>query len=311
MSRDPAIAVLTPSYAHDHGRCELLCESMDTFAEGRFTHYILVADHDYDLFSSLAGPRRRILRDSELLPPWLKAVRRPFDRRGRHVWISSDIRRQVRPLSGWHVQQLRKLAAATVVDEHVVVMADSDSLFVRPFGAAAFVNGERVRLYRRAGAIHRDGASTETGMAWEEHVRWTEHAARVLSLPAPSYPADDFINNLVSWRRDMARATVKRIEENGAAPFPLVLGRAATLSEYQIYGMHAVQIAGLEGHFDSEDALSHTYWAGEALDTERLAGFMGALKPHQIALCVQSFTDTPVEIMRALTRAGAPAAAHT
>jgi hypothetical protein len=305
MSALPALAIVTPSYAADHARCKLLCESLDAMADSPFRHYILVADHDLPLFAPLAGPRRVVIPDADLLPRWMRAIRRPFDKLGRHVWISTDIRKQIRPLSGWHVQQLRKLAAARLVDEDVIVMADSDSVFIRPFGASSFMRDGAVRLYRKPAAI--------TGMLPENptHGQWTRLAASVLGLPEPTFPADDFINNLVSWRKDHALAASRRIAEVGGAPTELVLGRAATLSEYQIYGAYARGVADMAGHFASADALSHTYWDGGAMDQRGLDRFMAELSPHQIALCVQSFTETPLELIRALVRKGAPATAHT
>jgi Family of unknown function (DUF6492) len=291
-----AFAILTPSYAADFARCQLLCESMDAMAEGGWRHYILVADHDLAQFRPLAGSRRSIIPDSVLLPPWMKAIKRPFDRQGRHVWISTDIRRQIRPLSGWHVQQLRKLAAAAQVDEDVIVMADSDSVFIRPFGLRQFVREEAVRLYLKPNAIPDDATDSRI------HAAWVRHAAQALGLPPPSFPADDFINNLVSWRKDRARALISRIEAVAGLPFALALGRAATLSEYQIYGAFTAGPGGMAGHFVSSDALSHTYWSGGALTGERLDAFLTELKPHQVALCIQSFTDTPLELLRDLFR---------
>jgi hypothetical protein len=299
------LAIVTPSYAADLDRCRLLCESMDALADTPWRHYILVADHDLELFAPLAGPNRVVFPDSEVLPRWMKAVRRPFDSKGRHVWLSTDLRRQIRPLSGWHVQQLRKLAVAKLIDEEVIVMADSDSVFIRPFGIADFVMGNTVRLYRRPGAI------TATASAAYDHAAWTRNAAVVLGLPEPAFPADDHINNLVSWRRDHALACIARIEQVGSAPVEQVLGRSAMFSEYQIYGAFAAGPLAMAGHFDSADALSHTYWVGDALDRARLDDFMAQLKPHQIALCIQSFTGTSVELIRGIFKAGKPAAVHT
>jgi hypothetical protein len=301
MSALPALAIVTPSYAADLARCKLLCESLDAMADGPFRHYLLVADHDLQLFSPLAGPRRTVVPDAELLPRWMRSIRRPFDKLGRHVWVSTDIRKQIRPLSGWHVQQLRKLAAARLVDEDVMVMADSDSVFIRPFGASSFVRDDAVRFYRKPAAI--------TGIAPENqtHSQWTRLAASVLGLPEPAFPADDFINNLVSWRKDHALAASARIAEVGGAPVELVLGRAATFSEYQIYGAYVRGMTGMAGHFASGDALSHTYWDGGAMDQRGLDRFMAELSPHQIALCVQSFTETPLELIRGLFRRGAAA----
>jgi hypothetical protein len=297
-----ALAILTPSYAADFDRCRLLCESLDAFAEARRRHYILVADHDLAQFRALEGPRRSVIPDSALLPSWLKPVRRPFDSQRRHVWISTSLRHQVRPLSGWHVQQLRKLAAAAVVDEDILVMADSDSVFVRPVTSDSFWRDGRVRLYRNPGAILDGTAAAESDM--HRHAAWTRHAAKALGLPRPDFPADDFINNLVSWRKDRARETIGRIEETAGLPLAAALGRAASMSEYQIYGAYVTGRLADAGHFDCPDPLSHTYWSGPALTPERARDFLDGLRPHQIAICVQSFTGTPLDVMRGLIRAG-------
>jgi hypothetical protein len=296
------LAILTPSYAADFERCRLLCESLDALGDANNSHYILVADHDLAQFKPLGGPRRRVIPDSELLPAWLKPVRRPFDTLGRHIWISTDIRRQIRPLSGWHVQQLRKLAAAALVDEDVVVMADSDSVFVRPVTVDAFLREGRVRLYRKPGAIL-DMTMTPDGQACG-HAGWTRHAAKALGLPEPIFPADDFINNLVSWRKDRALEVVARIEEVSGLPMAAALGRASSISEYQIYGAHVTRAGADAGHFDSPEALSLTYWSGPALTPDRARDFLDGLMPYQLAICVQSFTGTSLDVMRGLIRAG-------
>jgi hypothetical protein len=302
MNTPPALAILTPSYAADFERCRLLCESIDVFGDGRGRHYILVADHDHEKFKALEGPRRSVIPDRMLLPHWLKAVRRPFDSERRHVWISTDIRRQIRPLSGWHVQQLRKLAAAAIIDEDVIVMADSDSVFVRPISATHFWNDGQVRLYRKPGAIRDTHQNPEPIMI--RHSGWTRHAAEVVGLPEPRFPADDFINNLVSWRKDRALETVRTIEATTGRPFVVALGRAASMSEYQIYGAYVTQRAETSGHFDSPDPLSLTYWAGPALTVDKARDFLGQLGAEQIAVCVQSFTGTSLDVMRGLIRAG-------
>jgi Family of unknown function (DUF6492) len=302
MSPLPALAILTPSYAADFERCRLLCESLDALGDGRSRHYILVADHDLAQFKPLAGPHRSVIPDSALLPAWLKPVRRPFDSKRRHIWISTDLRHQVRPLSGWHVQQLRKLAASRIVDEDIVVMADSDSVFVRPVTADAFWRDGRVRLYRKPGAIRDTGHGADGEML--RHVDWTRHAARALGLDEPRFPADDFINNLVSWRKDKATEAVARIEAISGLPFVTALGRAASMSEYQIYGTFVSRATEGAGHFDSPDPLSLTYWSGPALTMERARDFVGQLGAGQIAVCVQSFTGTSLDVMRGLIRAG-------
>ena len=59
-----------------------------------------------------------------------------------------NVRRPVPPLRGWIIQQLVKLAVADQISERVIVMADSDLVFIRPVTVATFAPGGRVRLYR-------------------------------------------------------------------------------------------------------------------------------------------------------------------
>lgn len=302
MSALPSLAILTPSYEADFDRCRLLCESLDALGNSHIRHYILVADHDFAQFRPLAGPGRNVIRDSALLPAWLKPVRRPFDAKRRHVWISTDLRRQVRPLSGWHVQQLRKMSAAAMVDEDIVVMADSDSIFVRPVRVEHFWQDGRVRLYRKSAAIKDAAQSADSAMV--HHIDWTRHAAKALGLPPPSFPADDFINNLVSWRKDRTVDVIKRIEANAGMSYVAALGRAPSMSEYQIYGAYVSQSVSDAGHFESADALSLTYWSGPSLTPDLARDFVRQLGKGQIAVCVQSFTGTSLDVMRSLIRAG-------
>jgi Family of unknown function (DUF6492) len=282
------LAIITPSYAGDHRRCLLLCDSLDRMATGDFVHYILVADHDRALFAPLEGPRRRVIPDSKLLPKWLKSMMRPFGG-DRRIWLSAIP--PVWPMSGWHIQQLRKLLIAHHIDEDVMVMADSDSVFVRPFGIDAFMRGGQVRLYATKNGITRDPD-------YAKHALWVRQAASVLDLPAPALPATDYINNLVSWRRDHVLAMLARIEKLSGRDLTATLGRSRTFSEYQIYGAYVDGVAGGNGHFTDPEPLSLTYWSGDALTAGSLRTFVDGLSPRQIAICVQSFTGTSTDLLR-------------
>jgi Family of unknown function (DUF6492) len=282
------LAIITPSYAGDHQRCLLLCESLDRMATCDFRHYILVADHDKELFAPLEGPQRHIIPDSKLLPKWLKSMARPFSG-DRRIWWSAMP--PVWPMSGWHVQQLRKMLIARHINEDVMVMADSDSVFVRPFGVDAFVSDGLVRLYARQNGITRDPA-------YPKHGLWVGHAASVLGLPAPALPATDYINNLVSWRRDHALAMLERIEQLSGCDLAATLGRSRTFSEYQIYGAYVDGVTRGSGHFADREPLSLTYWSGDALTEASLLTFVDRLSPKQIAICVQSFTGTSIDLLR-------------
>jgi hypothetical protein len=282
------LAIVTPSYAGDRERCLLLCESLDRMARDPISHYVLVADHDLSLFRDLNAPHRTVIADSEILPAWLKARRRPF---GRDRWIWTSLNPPIWPMSGWHVQQLRKMLLARHISEDVMVMADSDSLFVRPFGQDSFVRGDAVRLYRKDAGI-------TVGPDHEQHRIWVDHSAEILGLPQPSLPAPDYINNLVSWRRDHVLGMLDLIEQRSGKDLIATLGRSRTFSEYQIYGAYVDGLSETAGHFVDSEPLSLTYWKGEALTDNAFAHFVDKLALQQIAVCVQSFTGTSTEVLR-------------
>ncbi len=126
-------AILTPSFRGDLERCRLLCASIDAFVDNLSAHYLLVEDRDLAVFKPLAGPRRRIIAESELFPSWLRSLPDPLSLGRRRVWTSPKaLARGLAPLRGWHTQQLRKIAAPLVVDENVLLFADSDVVFLGP-----------------------------------------------------------------------------------------------------------------------------------------------------------------------------------
>jgi Family of unknown function (DUF6492) len=285
------IAFITPSYKGDFERCRLLCESMDLMAKGNWRHYILTADHDRALFKPLEGERRTIICDSTLLPAWLKPVRRPFDNARRWIWISSSLRHPVWPLSGWHVQQLRKMLIARHVHESCLVMTDSDSVFMRPFGNDVFKQEGVLRLYAKVGGI------TEA-TNYQKHIQWVAQAQKILGLPPKTIPATDYIGNLVSWRRENALAMLDHIEAANGRELVAAMGRSRTFSEYQIYGAFTEQVLKGKGHVIDYRSLTLTYWTGDMLTEETLEAFIDTLSDRQIAIGIQSFIGLSTEMLR-------------
>jgi Family of unknown function (DUF6492) len=292
------IAFITPSYEGDFERCQLLCESMDAMAQGDWRHYILVADHDAALFRQLAGPKRDIICDSALLPGWLRPVRRPLDKHRRWIWVSRSLRNPVWPMSGWHVQQLRKMLIARHIGEDALVMTDSDSVFMRPFSNDVFVHEGALRLYAKAGGI-----TAATG--YHHHIRWVAQAQSILNLPPKAIPATDYIGNLVSWQRDHALAMLDRIEAVNGRGLVAAMGRSRTFSEYQIYGAFVEQAVECPGHVIDQRSLTLTYWTGEAMTENALEDFIDTLSDRQIAIGIQSFIGVSTEMLRQSYRARA------
>ncbi|RDJ26803.1 hypothetical protein DWF00_01080 [Bosea caraganae] len=290
-------AIATPSYAGDYERCRLLCASIDRFVSGHGAHYLLVEDRDLALFKPLAGPKRRVIAEAELLPSWLKSWPDPLTLGRRRVWTGlGALSRGVPPLRGWHAQQLRKLTLPLKMAEDVVLFADSDMIFLRPFDLGSLEANGAIRLYRKP-------ANIKQGMA--DHVAWCEGASRLLGLPAPGLPSDDYINNLVSWRRDNVAAMMALIEKTTGRDWVSAVAGQRQFSEYMIYGYYVDRVRGLDqaGHWPDALELCKVYWGGDAEGIASLRTFEDVLGPGQVAVGVQSFIGQPVEQLRALFEA--------
>lgn len=288
-------ALATPSYRGDLERCRLLCTSIDRFVTGQTVHYLLVEDRDVPLFRELEGPRRRILPESQLLPAWLRPVPDPLSLGRRRIWTGlGAVARGVPPLRGWHAQQLRKFAVARASREDVILFADSDMLFVRPFDLAELESGGAVRLYRKPDAITAD---------MTQHRRWCENAAALLGLDRPHVPSHDYINNLVSWRRCHVLSLLDGIERRSGRDWASAIARNRQFSEYLIYGSYVEGVLGLEaaGHWPDQRELCKVYWINaDAEGFDRLGSFEEVLEPWQVAVGVQSFIGQPLDRIRTL-----------
>ena len=292
-----SVALATPSYAGDFERCRLLCDSVDRYVSGLAGHYLLVEDRDLPLFSILAGPKRRVVPESALLPRWLRPLPDPTNFGRRRIWTGAGaLLRGVPPLRGWHAQQLRKLAFPLQGEAEAVLFADSDMIFLRPFDAGSLIRSETLRLYAKPDGITAD---------MTEHAGWCRVAADLLGLAAPRFPATDYIQNLVCWRVDHVRAMLALIEARSGRDWVGTIARHRGFSEYQIYGAYAdgVLDPAANGHHRDAAELCKVYWGTKDSDIDSLTSFEQVLGPGQVAVGVPSFIAEPIARLRALFEA--------
>ncbi|SJZ98080.1 DUF6492 family protein [Consotaella salsifontis] len=282
----PPTALVTSSYRGDLARCRLLCESIDRHVTGHSCHYILVEAADVALFKPLEGPRRRIVDERELLPWWLRAFPDPLSFGRRRIWLSP----KGPPLRGWHVQQLRRLAFAALMDEVGMISIDSDVVFVRAFDAASFWQGRAFRFFRIP-----DAPPPIAG----NHDAWSVRAGLLLGLGAPPRHDIDYITTLIGWRADTVRDLLARIEDVTGASAMTGLAGSRALSECLLYGRFVDEAEGRrDRHVPTDEQLCRVYWAGEAMGEGALSTFVEALAPHQVAIGIQSFTGTDLSLIR-------------
>lgn len=269
-------AIVTASYDKDFDRCALLCETIDRYTSGFDKHYLLVAHRDVALFKQLEGPRRIVVDERDLLPRWLVPVPDPKTFGRRRLWVSPYFK----PIYGWHVQQMRRIAIAEYVDDvDGFLFIDSDVAIIRDFPASRLWKGDDLRLLRYDQAM----LSPPT----PSHPVWADNAARILGLSG--HDQHDYIATLVAWRRDAVLSMCRYIEDYNQKSWIKVLGQYRDYSECIIYGQYVDQILKGQGHFHVQQGLCHVYWFGPAPDQAKFDAFMRDMKPEQVAIGLQSF----------------------
>src|ERR1700759_35509 len=282
-----SLALLTPTYARDFELCKLLCESVDRHVTPFAKPYPLVPDTDYVLLSRSASDRRAVIPASAFLPAWLRPMPRMFHRKRRQFWWSM----RAKPVSGWHVQQFLKIAAAVALPHERYCILDSDIVFFRDFDLARFQAPNTLPLFRVTNEVTADQAS---------HSRWVATSHQLLGLPTPPLPAPDYIGHIIFWDRDTTRAMVSRIEAFTGRGWVEALSRPRDFSEYMLYGYFAeTDAASATSHSPVASTPCVSYWEAPRLDKAGLNRLFPRAHSDDVAFSVASFSLTPVEVIRA------------
>ena len=278
------LAVLTPSYAPDLELCRDLNRSLLEWAPPDAHHHVIVPRRDAERFAGLRGPRTDVWTIDELLP------RRMLALPGVNAWL--NLRRPYPPVRGWAMQQLVKLHAAAELGADIVVLADSDVVFVRPVSADTFRQDGRVCYYHHADAVHE-------GMP--RHLIWHDVARRLLGLPpAGPPPLPDYISPLNAWDRNVVLALRDRIEQVTGRDWLDAIGSQLHFSEFILYGVFVEEVLGTSaGVVAADSMLLHTYWASAPLGRGAADGFVRDLAPDDVAVMISAKSRTPLDVRRA------------
>jgi hypothetical protein len=286
-----SVALLTPSHAKDLERFSLLCESIDACLTGYTRHYVIVNDDDVELFAKFASDKRVIIPVSRYLPKWLWAVPAALSRGRRRVWLSL----LSRPVHGWHVQQIAKIAGVLAAPEQRMCIIDSDNVFFRKFDISRYAGAEKSPLYVDRNAISADAPF---------HSLWLRNCDALLGLPGTSFPADDFVGNVLVWDKATVRAMTEAIEAATGKSWALALCRKRPFSEYLLYGRFvATAPQHLAAHEIVERSLALAHWDESRLDQSSIAAMMHDAAPEQVALCIQSYSGTSIRDIRGVLSA--------
>jgi hypothetical protein len=288
----PANAIVTASYAADLDRCRLLCETVDRHVSGFARHYLLVEPHDVPLFRQLEGPRRIVVDERDILPGWLRSYRDPTSLLRRRIWLSL----RTKPLRGWHVQQLRRIAIARHVGEDALVYCDSDVAFLKDFDCGIFWRDGRLRLFRRDGAL-------ATPVEFN-HRLWSHNAAVALGIPGAAPSLNDYIATLISWRRQSVVDMCALIEKVHGRHWVEAVASTREFSECMLYGRYVDDVADGAAHFHGDEEYCRVYWYGPEMSEDAFRSFLDGMSPEQVAICMQSFIGTDTTTIRRLVSAG-------
>lgn len=272
-------AIVTPSYAPDFERCQLLSESVDRYVTGNYHHYVIVDHRDRKLFQSLEGPRTTVVTVESVIPWWIR--RPPMARRW---WFSL----KTPPVRNWILQQLVKLSVAEFIDADAYVFIDSDVVFIRPLCVETLSRDDSLRLFRVEGAAR-----------LPTHSPWHQTSAKLLGLPPSDYLGATYIGNLITWRRDTLQLLYRRIESVTGLAWPEAICRQWHLSEYILYGVFVEHVLKNETcHYNSCIPLCHISWDYTLNSNADLARFFSEIWPEHVAVMVSSKQNIEVSRYR-------------
>jgi hypothetical protein len=260
------MSVVTPSYRPDLDLCRILHESLQRFGPTGVAHHIVVPKKDRALFAGIGD----VCSADEFLPGSFRAL-------PGNMWL--NLRRPIPPVRGWIAQQLIKLAAVVASTADVVLLVDSDMIFVRRFAETTFYRDNEARFYRSPDAIDE---------RLPRHVLWHKVARRLLGLrPVIRLPLPDYISWPMSWDPKVVRAMLDRVEQVAGAPWPTAIGSELHFSEGILYGVYVDEVLGGSA-FTEETMLSVAYSDKTPLDANTVKTFVAALSSSDIAAMISA-----------------------
>src|ERR1700760_2494008 len=286
-----SVALLTPSHAKDLDRFALLCDSIDACLTGYTRHYVIVNDDDMPLFAKYQSDKRVVVPVSRYLPKWLWAWPKALSPTRRRVWVSL----LSKPVHGWHVQQIAKIAGALAAPEERMCIIDSDNVFFRKFDICRYAGAEKSPLYVDRHAIRADAPF---------HSLWLRKCDAMLGLGETTFPSDDYVGNVLVWDKATVRAMTGQIRAATGKSWQLAMCRMRPFSEYLLYGRFvATSPAHLAAHQIVERSLALAHWDETELDKSSIKAMMHAAAPEPAALCIQSYSGTSIRDIRGVLSA--------
>jgi hypothetical protein len=274
MTDSPTISLMTPTWAGDLAQYRVLMRSLQNSPLSAQPHTTIVQTEDETALRRIAPSAASIITTAELLPQSVERRRRQArklsERLGRHVTRTAGS--MTRSLgwpnwpryTGWHTQQLCKLALAAQAETDYVVAVDSD-VIVTP---AATLDP----LFREAGIAcfsqprHIDDFHGKTR-------NWISQADRLLDAPTRDGWHDAFFDTPFLLHAETVRQLLAGLEDRYDCAWwqALLAQPPRRWSEFATYKRFLKIIDGTPGaesvHWLRPNAVHYIF---DASDTERL-----------------------------------------
>jgi hypothetical protein len=209
----------------------------------------------------------------EVLPLWVHRIDTLRIGFRSNVWLQA----RGRPIRGWLLQQLVKLAVAPHLTADVIVHADSDVVLLRPFSTSSVVDEHgRTRLYSDPDHIDE---------RLPNHILWHRSAEKLLGIAPRAVPLPNFISSLVPWSRANAIALLEHIERNTGSTWLRAVSGAWHVSEHTLYGRFAQDVLGADaGGFVPSPSLCQDYYKRVPLSAREVEALLDRLSPQEFAV---------------------------
>ncbi|MEE4660635.1 MAG: DUF6492 family protein [Halieaceae bacterium] len=263
--------LITPTHAPDLERCRLLVRSAAQHLSGVDAHLLLIDEAEWHLFAPLVSDTVQLVTKESLLPWWVR--RNPLSSRW---WLTL----KSLPVRGWIMQQVIKLAIAEQFQADILLFADSDMVFIKPFSPEHIISGNRVRHFRaeRGPNQYRD----------RRYQNWYRFAGNVCGVQDPQTISGSYIAQLNSWRHENVIELYRLLEQRGTHWMTRVM-RCLDFSEFVLYGAFVDHVLGdFSGHYTDTEQLCHSSWFYPVETESDVESFIDRLLPAHRAVHLQS-----------------------
>ncbi len=289
------VILLTPTWAGDLEHFRLLRASLARSPLAGLKHHVVVQTEDLPLFEAFAKEPNVVLRTTaEVLPPKVEQRRlqslKIAARAGRHLTrISGSLRRTVGwprwpSYTGWHTQQLCKLAVASEAHTSTAIVLDSDVVVTPTAQLEDFRSARSVVCFAQWQPLHSLSGKVR---------KWVDNAARLTGQgPLPeAQPVNTYFDTPFVFDGTVLRAMLKHLEQQSGLPWwqHLLNQPPRRWSEFGLYKQFLSQQTQQSVDWRSPDLMHYIFDTRDAdAVVEQVVGLFEKPDIHYITLHSQS-----------------------